>query len=82
MKKHGHGPRMPKFSSFMKTLTAWFVLSLCALFFWLRLGAVHEKYKTAMTITGLVRVRVRVRVRVAVTLTLNLTLTLILTLTR
>jgi bacteriorhodopsin len=24
------------------------------LFFWLRLGAVHEKYKTAMTITGLV----------------------------
>ena len=24
------------------------------LFFWLRLGSVHEKYKSAMTITGLV----------------------------
>jgi len=29
-------------------------MSMSTLFFWLRLGSVHEKYKSAMTITGLV----------------------------
>ena len=35
-KKHGHGPRMPKFSSFVKTLLLWLILSVAALLFWLR----------------------------------------------
>jgi hypothetical protein len=29
-------------------------MSMSTLFFWLRLGSIHEKYKSAMTITGLV----------------------------
>ena len=53
--KHGHGPRMPAFSSFIKTLVVWLVLSLGALFFWLRyaemlpasvLEALPETYST------------------------------------
>ena len=54
-RKHGHGPRMPAFSSFIKTLVVWLVLSLGALFFWLRyaemlpasvLEALPETYST------------------------------------
>ena len=33
---HGHGPRMPQFSSFVKTIVLWMVASAAALFFWLR----------------------------------------------
>ena len=35
-KKFGHGPRVPHFSSFVKTLTLWLAFSLAALFFWFR----------------------------------------------